>query len=141
MQAYAPLMPRDRGNEPIPDVPPAAKALKVWGVGSAVSSVITLQDGTSMLDITAVGGSGLVLRFIPLTETAGVGAAASVIASGATANFDISIPANWRQRVVIPQETFGTSSVVGINKQAGLYNRVAWIGVGVPQSSILAAEF
>lgn len=102
---------------------PARK--QYYSENAAASSVITVTDNTTVLEISA-GGSPVALRWVPRTETAGVSPFGSVItATGATANFDAVVQANATRVFPIPQEISGTSSIVGLNIQAGLYNRVA----------------
>lgn len=136
MDGYAPRQPRERSGESLVDVPAALPAAKSWGANAAVSSVITLQDNTTILEVTAIGGAGIAIKWIASTDTQ-----ASVVSSGANANFDNIVPANWRQRFVVPIATQGVPSIVGLNKQNGLYNRVAWIATAAPSSSVFAAEF
>lgn len=102
---------------------------------AAVSSVITLSDNTTTLEVGAIGGGGIAIKWISLSDTQ-----ASVLAQGA-ANFDNFIPADTVRRFAIPRETQGTASIVGANKQNGLFNRVAWIAVAAPSSSVIATEY
>jgi hypothetical protein len=65
---------------------------------------------------------------------------ASVVASGAGANYDHFIPTGTVRRFVVPRETAGlTAGNVGsIN---GLYNRVAYINAGPTAASVLYMEY
>lgn len=137
---YASRLPTDASGLPMQEYPSAKKALARYGSSATVSSVITLTDNTTVIEVTAVGGGGVSLRWIPATETAAVSPFASVIASGATANFDNVVAADTTRRFVVPIEVYGTSSIVGLNKQEGLYNRVAFITNSIPQSSVLVLE-
>lgn len=140
-QNVAVSQPHDRQNEPLVGYPAALKAKVTWATTALASSVITLNDNTTVLEVAAGQGQGVYLRWIPSTETAAVSPAASVISSGlGIANFDHVVTANTVRRFVVPQETIGNTSIVGINKQAGLFNRVAWITPS-PVSSVLATEF
>lgn len=132
MVPYKPL-PRDGGMQAMQDFPTPYKALQTrareTAATSGVSSVITLNDNTTVLEVAAGGGPAY-LRWIPTTETAAVAPFASVILAAATANFDNVIPTNTVRRFAVPIESFvAQTSVVGLNKQYGLYNRVAIIGV------------
>jgi hypothetical protein len=100
---------------------------------ATASSVITVNDNTTDLEVAAVGATGFV-KWISRTDTT-----ASVIASAGTANFDVIIPAGTVRRLVIPRESMGTASVVGANVQNGLYNRVAYKTAGI--GSILATQY
>lgn len=136
MATYARETPRDKQGEPIQNAPPAFQALEQNYGSSAVSSVITLTDGTTLIEVGAIGGGGVVMKWITTGDTA-----ASVVAAGASANWDNFIPADTVRQFVVPIEKVGTTSVVGINKQMGLFNRVAFIAAAVPSSSVLSSEF
>lgn len=101
---------------------------------NAVSSLITLTDNTTVLEVGAVG-SGAVLKWISTGNTN-----PSVISAAGTANFDNFIAPNTVRRFAIPIESFvAQSSIVGLNKQYGLYNRVAVKSVGA--SSVLTTQY
>jgi hypothetical protein len=104
------------------------------------SSVISLTPNTSTIEVGTVGGQGAVIRWIPLTETAGVSPYASVISSGLGSNFDHFIPAGTLRRFVLPKETGGapTGQVGSVN---GLYQRIAIMNAGITASSVLLSEF
>ncbi len=137
---YAPKQAQDQGNQVIHSSPAPKKAFASYGSTVTVSSVVTLTDNTTMVEIEAAGGNGVAIRWVPTTETAAVSPFASVIASGTTANFDHIVPAGQVRRFVVPQETNGTTSIVGVNKRVGLYNRVAWIATG-SSASVFGTEF
>lgn len=100
---------------------------------ATASSVVTLSDNTTMIELAAVGGTA-VLKWIQTSDTT-----ASVISEAGTANYDHVIPSGQVRRFVVPQESIGTSSIVGANKQNGLYNRVAYKTVGV--ASVMTTEY
>lgn len=132
-----PAIPNDKNQNALQEYPPAKLAYQRFSSENAVnSSVISVSHNTTMIEVTAVGGAA-VLKWIPTTDTT-----ASVIsAAGATANFDNVIAPNTTVRYAIPIETQGTGnqSVVGQNRQNGLYQRVAYKTVGI--ASVLVAEF
>lgn len=140
-QNYASAIPSDREGHELQEFATPFKANARYSTNNAtVSSVITLNDNTTSVEISAVGQS-VAIRWIPSTETAAVSPFASVITtSGATANFDNVIPANYFRRFVVPVETQGVNSVVGIGVQAGTYRRIA-IMSGATVSSIMVSEF
>lgn len=111
------------------------KALARYGATVAASSVITLTDNTTELEVGAIGGGGVVMRWVPAGDTA-----ASVVASGGTANWDHFIPPYEVRKFAVPKESQGTSSIVGLNVQNGLYKRVAWVAA-TGSSSVFAAEY
>lgn len=136
MNNYPRPLPRDGGNFPMQEYPTAIVALARYGSNNAaVSSVVTLNDNTTVVEVTAASGP-VAIKWVASTDTT-----ASVIGSGGTANFDHVISNGQTRRFVVPIETFvKQSSVVGLNKQNGLYNRIAWIAPG-PIASVFSSEF
>ncbi len=141
MTNYAKSLPRDVGGQPMQEYPAPYISNEQYNTTNAVaSSVITLQSNTSSIEVSAFGGQGIVIRWVPKTETDTVSPYASVISSGLGANFDHHIPVNTYRRFVVPKETQGsyTGQVGSIN---GLYQRVAVINAGITASSVLLSEF
>jgi hypothetical protein len=140
---YAKPLSRDQGGEPLQEYPAPYKAKTQYtGENGTASSVISLTADTTTIEISAIGGTGAAMRWVPRTETAAVSPFASVITvAGATANYDHVVPAGEVRRFVVPIETLGAQqgSVVGINPQNGLYQRVAVKTFGV--SSVMTSEF
>ena len=138
---YAKSLPRDAGGEPMQSYPPPAIALATYQKENAVtSSAISLNPATTVIEVGAVGGQGVVIRWVPLTETAAVAPRASVVASGLGANFDHYIPAPNVRQFVVPKETGGapTGQAGSVN---GLYQRVAVINGGSGAASVLLTEY
>ena len=104
------------------------------------SSVISLQPQTSQIEVSTFGGQGVVIRWVPRTETAAVSPFGSVIASGLGANFHHHVPPNMWRQFVVPKETQG-SYAGQLGSVHGLYQRVAVINAGPTASSVLLAEF
>lgn len=138
---YASPLSHSRNGDELQDFGLPAKAIARYFTNNATaSSVITLNDNTTTVDIYAAGQS-VAIRWVPASETAAVSPFASVItAVGATANFDYVIPQNYYRRFVVPVEGQGTPSIVGLGVQAGLYRRLAVVSAGTV-SSILVSEF
>lgn len=134
---YSPQLPKDKSGETIQNSPAAlpAKASYAATMALGVSSVITLTDNTSVVEIEASGGNGVAIKWITTGSTN-----PSVISSGLAANFDHVVPSGTVRRFTVPQEVAGVTSVVGINTQAGLYKRMALTASG-PTASVLATEF
>lgn len=126
-------LPKDAGQSPMQEFPTPFKAI-VTRVrdNAAVSSVITLNDNTTTIEIASTGGPAFI-RWVATTDTAG-----SVISAAGTANFDNAIAPNTVRRFAVPIENFvAQTSIVGLNKQYGLYNRVAIIGT----ASVASTEY
>jgi hypothetical protein len=132
---YAKAQPLDRNQNYLMGYPAPASALASYGATVAASSVITLTDNTTVLEVTAAGGAGVAIKWISTGNTN-----PSVISSGATANFDHIIANGQTRRFVVPIETIGNSSIVGANKQNGLFNRVAW-NATTSSASVFGTEF
>lgn len=137
---YAKEVPRDKGGNTLHTYPSAFKAnARYMSTNGSASSVISLNDNTTVVEVSAVGGPAAI-RWVPSTETAAVSPFASVIATaGTTANFDNIVNVGMTRRFVVPIETSGTSSIVGSGVQAGTYRRIAVISAG-PISSIITTE-
>lgn len=137
---YAKELPSDKNGSKMQEYYPAYKSLTRYGTNNAtISSVITLTDNTTVVEIAA-NGSPVAVRWIPSTETASVSPFASIITTGASANFDHIVAKDTVKQFVVPQESQGISSIVGINVQSGLYKRVAFMS-GAAVSSIMVSEF
>lgn len=144
MANYAKKLPRDVTGEAMQDYPAPVIALEQYNTENAVvSSVISLNPDTTSIEVGAFGGQGLVIRWVPLTETAAVAPRASVVASGLGANFDHHIPNLQVRKFVVPRETQGTPLTAGAQTGSvnGLYQRVAVINAGATASSVLLSEF
>jgi hypothetical protein len=139
---YSAELPRGKDGNTKTAYPPAKQAVKSWGAVPTVSSVISLTDDTTEMEIAAQGGAGIAIKWVSQNDTV-----ASVIASGATANFDHIIPTGSVRRFVVPvdpNDTPAYTSVVGANVQLGLINRVAWIQAGAAATascSVFGAEY
>jgi len=142
MANYAKGLPIDKNNTPMQEYPAPYPALATYQRENAVaSSVISLTPNTTSIEVGAFGGQGIVIRWVPVTETASVAPRASVVASGLGANFDHFIPQSQYRRFVVPKETMGQMAGGQVGSVNGLYQRVAWINAGATASSILASEF
>lgn len=144
MANYANRIPVDVGGNPLQEYPPAVESLSTYQRENAVtSSAISLTPNTVGLEVGAVGGQGLVIRWVSVGETAAVAPRASVVASGLGANFDHFIPAGMYRKFVIPKETIGQSTGGGmqIGSVNGLFQRVAVINAGPTASSVLLTEY
>lgn len=138
-------LPVDKMGQPMQEFPaPYLANARYVNENGVASSVITVNDKTTSLEITANGGAAI-MRWVPRTETAGVSPFGSVIGvAGATANYDHVIPANTMRRFAIPIEVQYTapSSMVGANTMNGLYQRFAIKSATLlGLSSVLTSEF
>jgi hypothetical protein len=142
MNQYAKRQAVDVNGAPMVNLPSPFPAIaRNANTNQAASSVITLTDNTTMVEVAAQGTGGAVVRWVPATETAAVAPAGSVIAAGAGLNFDHVIPAAQVRRFVVPIENVVTQySVVGANVQNGLYKRLAVISTA-GTSSVLVTEY
>ena len=134
MSNYAPVLPRDKGNEPMQEYPsPMRPKTRYSSENATASSVISLTHDTTALEIAAVGGPAA-MRWVTTGDTQ-----ASVV-SAAGGNFDHIISTGEVRRFVVPIESNPqTGSVQGVNRELGLFQRVAIKSIGV--ASVLLAEF
>lgn len=138
---YAKQLANDVNGNPLQQVAVPFKPNARYSTNNAtVSSVITLADNSTDIEIAAVGAA-VALRWVPATETAAVSPFASVITtSGATSNFDFIVGKDTVRRFVSPQEGAGVSSIVGRGVQAGTYRRVAVMSA-TTVSSVMVTEY
>ena len=145
-QNYAVPQPHDKNGAELAGYPSPVKALARYATEAVASSVISLTDGTTVVEIAAVGGAGIMMRWVPSTETAATTPFASVIASGlGVANWDHVIAPLTVRRFVVPIEKVpNPQSVMGANGSNGLYNRIAWIstvGTVAGRASVFGTEY
>lgn len=131
---YAKRQAQDETGIPIQNTPTPFKATaQFYKDNLTASSIQTLTDNTTRVEVGGVVGTWI--RWIPATETAAA-PAGSVLAT----NFDHYIPPNTVRWFVVPKETQGITSIVGVNVQNGLYKRMAVGPVG-PAGSVLTTEY
>lgn len=143
MANYAKGLAMGVNGEEFQNSPPPYTALGVYQKENAVaSSVISLTPNTSAVEVGAFGGQGVVIRWVPISETAAAaGAKASVVASGLGANFDHWVPPSQFRRFVVVKETIGQAAGGQVGSVNGLYQRLALINAGATASSVLLSEF
>lgn len=129
-------LPRDGTGVEMQDFPAPFLALEEDASdNNTLSSVISFTDNTTTIEVAAIGAAA-VIKWISVGNTN-----PSVVSNaGATADYDHIIPPNMVRKFAIPIESFvGQTSVVGLNKQYGLYNRVAVKSVGA--ASVLTTQY
>lgn len=132
---YTQQLARDKNGVPLQEYPaPIRPQTRYSSENASASSVISFTHDTTAIEIAAVGGPA-VMRWVTTSDTQ-----ASVV-SAAGGNFDHVIPTATYRRFVVPIESagLGGSSVVGINREAGLYQRVAVKSIGT--ASVLTIEY
>lgn len=133
---YAKALPVDVGSNTMVGSPAPVKALQRFAASAAVSSVITLDDAATQVEVGA-SGNGVLVRWVPRTETASV----SPFASVTTGNFDHYVPAGAVRYFVVPREVAPVTSIVGVNVAEGLYQRVAFIQQPGTAGSVISATY
>jgi alpha-D-ribose 1-methylphosphonate 5-triphosphate synthase subunit PhnG len=99
---------------------------------ASASSVITLTQDTTDIEVAANGGPAII-KWIRTTDTQ---------ASVTTTGFDFVVAKDTVRHFVVPVETQtaqGYSSVQGANRENGLYQRLAFKGTGI--SSVYVTEY
>ncbi len=131
------------GNNSMPfqgnGTPPAVAAIgtTVKDATTTTSSILIFNQSTTAVEVAATGGP-VYIKWLSQSVVDSSVAGTSVIATGATANFDHVIPAATYRRFVIPIATNnpqGYGSFVGANRENGLYPNMAAVGVA---TSIIA---
>lgn len=138
---YAAGTPIGNNEVPIYNSPAPVQAIEQYYSANAVaSSVVTLTDNTTAIEIAA-GANPVIMRWVSVADAST--AATSVIALPSTsANFDHIVPANTVRRLVVPIERAtaqGYSSMQGVNRDLGLFQRVAFKSEVV--SSVYVSEY
>jgi hypothetical protein len=142
MSNYVNKIPRDVTGEALQEFPAPVRAKATYQTENNVaSSVISLTPNTTSLEVGAFGGQGVVIRWVANTETASVAPRASVVASGAGANFDHWVPTGAYRRFAVPKETIGQMAGGQVGSVNGLYQRVALINAGATAASVLLVEY
>lgn len=131
-QNYARGIPMGNNQMPASYIaPPAVAAIQttVADVTPTTSSIRTLSQNTTAIEVGAVGGPAYIKWLTQSVVDSSV-AGTSIVATGA-ANFDHIIPAASYRRFVVPIATHysaGQGSLVGANVENGLYPNVAVLG-------------
>jgi hypothetical protein len=148
MKNYAAGTPVGDNGVPLFNSPAPFKAIAVNGnTNLTASSVITLTQNTTAIEIGTAGAGGALLKWISTSDTGASVVGISSVGATYAPNFDHEIPANTVRRFVVPIEsavntTFGATitSVQGQNREYGLFRRVAVISAG-GISSVLLTEY
>ena len=127
-QNYAHMLPKDQSGEAMQNYPAATVALqRTTAIPPAASSVISLSDLTTEVEISALNGA-IAMKW---------GSASVIAVAGATANYDHVIPINTVRRFVVPiQKVPDHNSVMGANGANGLYNSLAVITMSSTLSAV-----
>lgn len=136
MANYAKELPRDKQGAAMQEYPaPFRPNARYSSENATASSVITLTDDTTEVEVGAQGGAA-VMRWVTAADTQ-----ASVVSiAGSTANFDHFIGSGTVRRFVVPIALSTVqASIVGINVQMGLFRRVAVKSIGT--ASVLTSEY
>ena len=143
MSNYVNPLPRDKGSEALQEFPPAVRAITsvMMRENAIASSVMLLDPNATSIEVNAVGGQGIAIRWVALTETPAQSPRASVIASGLGANFDHMIHPGEVRKFAIPKETQGQLAGGQIGSVNGLYQRLAQINAGTTAASVLIVQY
>ncbi len=113
------------------DSPPAVAAIgtTVRDTATTTSSILVFNQNTTAIEVSAAGGPAFIKWLTQSVVDSSV-AGTSIVATGATANFDHVIPNESVRRFVIPIATIPTSqtSLMGANRANGLYPNMAYVG-------------
>lgn len=144
------------GNNGVPqfEAPPPVRALARNGnTNQSASSVITLTDDTTAIEIGVAGTGGAMMKWISASDTSGSVFSISSVGATSPPNFDHFIAPGRMRRFVVPVEgfksglyyygspsTIATTSQAGENIASGLYKRVAIVTAG-GVASVFVSEY
>ena len=130
MSKYARELPQDKQNNVYPSPPAYTSYQSQKGVPLA-SSVLTLTDKTTVLEVMAIGGQA--------------GNAAILgkwgVASVTTANYDFMVPVGGVYPFVVPVSVMAAASIAGANVMNGLYPAVSFITATATSASVFTVEY
>ncbi len=133
---YATALPTDEKGNVMQELPSPVPALATTAAVTALSSVFTLNNNTTSIEVAAPN-SAVVIKWLAINT-----AQTSVISSfAAGVNFDHVIPAGTYRRFVVPRETQGIAGPALANSVHGLYQRLAAVPTTAAVSSILVTEY
>lgn len=128
---YAKELPQDRKDQRFDGAPPAFPSLQSQNGVPVVSSVISLTDKTTVIELSAIGGQagngGIIFKW------------GSASVSGT--NYDGIIQSGVTRVYVVPQSVMGTSSVAGANVANGLYAAIAVKTATAQSASVFSVEY
>ena len=138
---YSPRLPRGKDNEVKQNYVPAKLALVQTNKENAsASSILLLGHDTTELEVAAVGQHVAAKWLTQATVDSSV-AGTSVLTAVATGNWDHMIQIDTVRRFVVPIASVPqTQSVMGINREKGLYPAIAF-KTFAGNGSVLTAEY
>lgn len=131
MSFYGKQLPKSQNEMQYDAAPPAFVSNQSQSGNPAVSSVITLSDKTTVIELMAIGGNngnaGIIGKW-------GVGSVSGT-------SFDIQVNSGQTRMFVVPQSVFGNASIAGANVANGLYPALS-VKYATPQAcSVLSIEY
>lgn len=131
MSYYGKQLPRSQNEMQYDSAPPAFVSNQSQSGNPAASSVISLSDKTTVIELMAIGGNngnaGIIGKWGPGSVTG--------------TSFDIQVNSGQTRQFVVPQSVFGNASIAGANVANGLYNSLS-VKYATPQAcSVLSIEY
>ncbi len=130
MALYARALPMDQQSQRYDGAPAAQISYQSQKGVPLASSVLTLTDKTTVIEVSAVSGQsgsgGLLMKWGPSSVTA--------------SNYDNFIQAGSTRTFVVPQSVFAQTSIAGANVANGLYSTVSFINATAVSTSVYTAE-
>lgn len=137
MRDYAAPQPIDRLGNPIQNLPANVPAINVTTSGTLLSSVITLDDNATRVEVAATGTGAVAIKWF-----------GSVVANPSVTgtNLDHVVPAQTVRLFVIPPSVLGRASsgsiIGGYGATNGLYKQIAVIPIApLGTSSIVVTQY
>ena len=141
MEGYASPQPTDRFGNPVePEQSSPQPAIATNVSGAIVSSIVTLDNRATVVEVTTGGGA------VGIKWFGSVMASNNYQPSVTVATADNFIAANWTRRFIIPRSVMGVVSagslVGGYGAQNGLYPQLAVINAQATlPTSIFISQF
>ena len=130
--AYGRQLPVSTNEKQYDGAPPAFVTNQSQKGVPLVSSVITLSDRTTVIEIMPISGQ---------SGSGGILGKWGVASVNGT-NFDIQIPVGATRQFVVPQSVMGNpASVAGANVYNGLYPSLSVINATAVSTSIFSVEY
>ncbi len=128
---YCRELPKTKNEMDVPGSPPAFTSWQSQVGNPTASSVLSLTDKTTFLEISVItgasGNGGLLAKW--------------GVSSVTSTNFDFFVNSGVTRQVAVPVSVFGTSSIAGANVANGLYNSISFKNANAQASSVFTTEY
>lgn len=132
MSNYAKQLPKSQNEMQYDAAPPAFVSNQSQNGVPIASSVVSLNDKTTVIELMVIGGQGGNAGIIGKWGTGSV----------TGTSFDIQVNSGQTRQFVVPQSVFGNiSSIAGANVANGLYNSLSLKTATAQSASVFSIEY